>query len=100
MDSVTIVKDANIPNCTCAGSKSWLDHWELFKDTKCTFCRGCSQKTIVKGIHVFKSGTSDGVQYILPLCNSCSRNDSEFAIWSYNELVIAICPPPVGESTN
>jgi hypothetical protein len=93
MASVTIVKDASIPNCTCTGSHGWLDHWELSKNINCTFCRGCSQKTIVNGIHVFKSETSDGIQYIVPLCNSCCKNDSEFAIWSYDELVLAICPP-------
>jgi len=95
MASVTIVKDVNFPNCTCTGSHSWLDHWEFSKSIQCIFCRGCSQKTSLKGVHVLKSETRDGIQYIVPLCNSCSKNNSEVAIWSYDELVIAICPPPV-----
>jgi len=93
MASVTIVKGANFPNCTCTGSHSWLDHWELFKGIQCRFCRGCLQKTTLKGVHVLKSGTSDGIQYIVPLCDSCSKNDSKLAIWSYDELVLAVCPP-------
>ena len=95
MASVTIVVDTNIPNCKCPGSHSWLQHWELFKGIDCAFCRGCSQKTILKGVHVLKLEAGDSIRYIVPLCTSCSKNEAEFAIWSYDELVLAICPPPI-----
>jgi hypothetical protein len=94
MAFVIIVKDASIPNCTYIGSYSWLDHWELLKGLKAIFCRGCSEKATLEGVHVLKSEANDGVQYIVPLCNSCGKND-EIAIWSYDELVLAICPPPL-----
>jgi hypothetical protein len=97
MASVIIIKDTNFTECTCLGSDSWLDHWELFKGIHSTFCRGCSQKTFLKGIHVLKSEPNDGIQYIVPLCDSCTKNDSEFAILSFDELVQAICPPPEGK---
>ncbi len=93
MTWVTIVKDVNFPNCTCVGSHNWLEHWELFKNIECMFCRACSQKATLKGVHVLEAETNDLIQYIVPLCNSCSKNDSMFTVWSSNELVPAICPP-------
>jgi|GEM_PF-1627521 len=95
MAAVTIIRDTIlIPKCTCPGSHGWLDHWEIFKDHKCTFCRGCSQQAIVKGVHVqkFEKGDTQN-QYILPLCDSCAGNTSVLSVWSYDQLVLAVCPP-------
>ena len=91
MAIVINLKEGNNQKCTCEGSSGWLEHWEMHKGITAVFCRACSTKTDLKGALVLKSEPIDKDIYVVPFCNGCYEKDGELSIWSYDELVPAVC---------
>jgi len=92
MAVVINIKKADNIKCTCEGSNSWLDHWELRKGKSAIYCRSCMAKSRLIGKHVVKRGSKE--EYIIPFCRICSQREDEINIWSYDELVSAVCITP------
>ena len=91
MARIINIKNETHKECTCEGSSSWLEHWEIRKDVMATYCRACSEKNNLLGAHVINPYKIDGTTYIIPLCTNCFEQEGELNVWSHEELVTDIC---------
>jgi len=91
MAIVINLKEGNNQKCICEGSSGWLEHWEIYKGLTAIYCRACLTKTDLKRALVVKSEPTDKDIYVVPFCSVCYEKEGEISIWSYNELVPAVC---------
>jgi len=63
----------------------------MYKGLTAIFCRACSTKGDLRGALVLKSEPTEKDFYVVPFCYACYEKDGELSIWSYDELVPAVC---------
>jgi hypothetical protein len=90
MATIINLQNADGRECTCDGSTSWLEHWEIRKGVTAIYCRACLNQKDLVGTHVKKSESPNEGLFIVPCCEICFQKE-ELNVWSYNELVPAEC---------
>jgi len=72
------LRNTGAKTCKCG---SWLEHWEKASGMKANYCVAatCAQKATLGG-HIIKVGSEDGNHYIIPICASCNRLESNYEI--------------------
>lgn len=89
MAFIRVKNDKVILNKKLFKTDEVLNYWESKRDQDSIMCKSryCQNNTSLGG-YIFKSDSKSNKRYIVPICNECSKKNTDFEVWDSDLILI------------